>query len=569
MPSPLSHSNPPLLHSTEAGKTVEKAQKELEALIRERTAELLAANARLTAEIAERELIEKELRKSDERYRVLVEKLPDVIYEFDAKTGNITFLNLEFEKVTGWSRAEWIGKPFTKLLHPEDIPRAVATFKKTCRGKTTSRHELRILCKQGHYAIGEFTGIPQIHEGKVIGELGIARDITARKEMEEHLLRNQRLESIGSLAGGIAHDLNNILGPIIMSASMLGEDLPKETARELVLTIQEAAQRGADIVNQVLTFARGAKGEQKILEPRTLISQVERFLKETLPKTIDFKVTLPEGLWNITGNMTQLQQVFLNLCVNARDAMPAGGKLSLSVKNFEVCQNFASRVPDAKLGRYVKINVTDSGCGIPREILQKIFDPFFTTKAPDKGTGLGLSTVLGIVKSHGAFMLIDSKVGKGSKFSVYFPATVKSQTPSSLHKEAPIPPGKGELILIVDDETSICKMARTILIKTGYTTLLASDGKEALELFEKHGANIKSVLTDLAMPCMDGLALTRALKAIRPSLPVIASTGQASEQRYNELKSLNCVSFLSKPYSAHQLLSAIHHALNGTPQPAA
>ncbi|MCX6966243.1 MAG: PAS domain S-box protein [Verrucomicrobia bacterium] len=534
--------------------------------IHDRTAELLAANARLAAEITERQQIEIELRKSDERYRVLVETLPDVIYEFDAVTGNITFLNLEFERVTGWSRSEWIGKPFMNLLHPDDLPRAQAAFLKNCRGKTPGRNEFRILCKPGHYATGEFTSIPQIHNGKVVGELGIARDITERKQMEEHLLRNQRLESIGSLAGGIAHDLNNILGPIIMSASMLGEDLPKQTSQELVVIIREAAQRGADIVNQVLTFARGAKGEHEILQPCLLIDQVKRFLQEALPKTVAFKVSLSEGLWNIAGNMTQLHQVLVNLCVNARDAMPEGGDLSLSAKNFVVCEQFAAKVPEAKAGRYVRINITDTGTGIPREILQKIFDPFFTTKAQGKGTGLGLSTVLGIVKSHGGFVTIDSKIRKGSKFSVYFPATAESQAPSVFRTQAPTPRGKGELILVVDDEISICKMAKTILTKTGYKILTAAHGKEALELLKQHGSAIKAVLTDLAMPVMDGVALTRALKATHPSLPIIASTGLAAELRYKELRCLNVQSFLSKPYSAQQLLAVVHHALSGTPK---
>ena len=566
MSSTPARSNSPQLHTTKTRGATRQSQGKLEERIQERTAELLAANARLAAEIAEREQIEKELRKSDERYRVLVETLPDVIYEFDAATGNVTFLNLEFERVTGWTRMEWIGKPFTGLLHPDDLPLAQGAFMKNCRGKTPGRNEFRILCKAGHYATGEFTSIPQIHKGKVVGELGIARDITERKQLEEHLLRTQRLESIGSLAGGIAHDLNNILGPIIMSASMLGQDLPQETARELVVIIQEAAQRGADIVSQVLTFARGAKGEHKILEPRALIGQVERFLKETLPKTITFKASLAEGLWNVTGDMTQLHQVFVNLCVNARDAMPEGGNLSLSAKNFEVGQQFASKVPEAKPGRYVRINVTDTGTGIPREISQKIFDPFFTTKAQGKGTGLGLSTALGIVKSHGGFVMVESKRGKGSKFSVYFPATVASQAPARFQERAPIPPGKGELILVVDDEISICKMAQTILAKTGYTIVTASGGKEALELFKKHGATIKAVLTDLAMPAMDGVALTRALREMSPSLPVIASTGLAADLRHKELRHLNVRSFLSKPYSAQQLLAVVHHALQGTPQ---
>ena len=468
------------------------------------------------------------------------------------------FAQMEAADVIGKTASELFGPDIAARFHQQD-----ALVFKTKEPSRIEEH----LSNDQNKAWFDTVITPLLDEQReVTAIIGIARNITERKRMEEQFLRNQRLESIGSLAGGIAHDLNNILGPIMMSASMLEEDLPDKTSKDLIAIIQEAAQRGADIVNQVLTFAKGAKGEHKILQPRALVGQVERILKEILPKAITFKASLPEGLWNVTGDLTQLHQVFINLCVNARDAMPQGGTLSLSAKNFTACNQFASKFPDAKPGRYVKINVSDSGTGIPREIVEKIFDPFFTTKPSGKGTGLGLSTVLGIVKSHGGFVTIDSKLGKGSKFSVYFPATAKTHVPAKPPEHCRMPPGKGELILVVDDEVSICKMARTILTKTGYRILTASGGKEALELFKKHGAAVKAVLTDLAMPVMDGVALTRALKEINPSLAVIASTGQACELRYKELQNLNVSSYLSKPYSAHQLLTIVHQALGGTAQ---
>jgi len=504
------------------------------------------------------------LQVSERLQRDILNGIPDPAW-MKSKEGAFMAINQAWCDFTGRDAASVIGKTALEIFGPEIAGKLHQQDLVVLKTRKPLRQEEHLSTDQNK-AWFDTVRTPLLDtQGEVAAIIGIARDITERKLMEEQFLRNQRLESIGSLAGGIAHDLNNILGPIMMSASMLGEALPETTSKELIAIIQEAAQRGADIVNQVLTFARGAKGEHKILEPRALIYQVERILKEILPKTITFKASPPEGLWNVTGDVTQLHQVFVNLCVNARDAMPEGGSLSLSAKNFEVCNHFAARVPGAKPGRYVKINVTDSGTGIPREMQGKIFDPFFTTKPSGKGTGLGLSTVLGIVKSHGGFVTIESKIGKGSKFSVYFPATAESHTPEKPRDHSPIPPGKGELILVVDDEISICKMARTILTKMGYKILTASGGKEALDLFKKHGATIKAVLTDLAMPAMDGVALTRALREMNPSVAVIASTGQASELRYKELQNLNVCSFLSKPYSAQQLLAIVHQALGGTP----
>ena len=539
---------------------------------RESASELLAINARLQEEIAEREKIEEALRKSDERYRTLIETVPVVIYGIDSPTATLNYLNLEFEAATGWRREEWLGKPFLEIVHPDDRQQVGEGFQKAIAGTPVGRHELRLLCKGGDYATGELLRIPKKHKGQIVGELGIFRDITEHKAMEEKFLRSQRMESIGALAGGIAHDLNNILGPIMMSASMLREPHTPDTGHELVSAIQEAAQRGANIVRQVLTYTRGTQNEHRPLNARKLIVQVEKILKEILSKSVTLSTLLPENLWNITGNPTRLQQVLVNLCVNARDAMPQGGRLSLEARNCEISPLDAAKIADAQAGRFVKIEVIDSGTGIPRDIIEKIFEPFFTTKEPGKGTGLGLSTVREIVKSHGGFITVDSQIGQGSKFSVYLPATPQAilpPAPSAPPHVDSLPKGQGQKVLVVDDELPICKMVETILKSKGYEAIKALNAHEALEVYAQQGSAIHAILTDVAMPDMDGVALTRKLKEINPSAVIIASTGQPLELRQKELGEMGIQHFLPKPYNAHQLLDIVQKALaTAEPSPA-
>jgi two-component system, cell cycle sensor histidine kinase and response regulator CckA len=400
--------------------------------------------------------------------------------------------------------------------------------------------------------------------GAPVGIIGIARNITQRKQLEERFLRTQRMESLGALASGIAHDLHNILGPILMSASILEESVKDPNDRELVTIVREAAQRGADIVKQVLTFARGTQSEHEPLEPRLLIDQVKRILLKVMPKSVTFSINLSDNLSNITGDATQLHQVFMNLCMNARDAMPHGGVLTITGGNVEVDQAMAMHHGYARPGPYVCLAVADTGVGIPEAIREKIFEPFFTTKEPGKGTGLGLSTALAILKNHNSFVTLTSEVSKGSTFSVYIPAAECPKPPAAPApvSPAPLPQGHGETILVVDDEQPICKMVETILSQKDYLVLSAHNGPEALRLFSEKRSEIRAVLTDLAMPGMTGTELIKALKTIDPGLPIIASTGQSSEQRYKELAALNIPLRLSKPYSARQLLSMISEAVN-------
>jgi PAS domain S-box-containing protein len=503
-------------------------------------------------------------KESEQQLRQLsraVEQSPTSIVITDTK-GDIEYVNPKFTQITGYSFDEARGKNPSILKSGETPPDTYKALWDTIKAGGEWRGEFHNRKKNGEL-FWERASISAITDrtGEITHFLAVKEDITEHKKLAEQFLRAQRIENIGRLASGVAHDLNNILAPIMMASSILNDDLPPETHQKLVFSIQEAAQRGADIVRQVLTFARGVEGQRTTLRPQLLVAQVENILRETFPKSIAFTVNVPKDLWTVSGDVTQMHQVLLNLCVNARDAMmPGGGTLVIAAENIEIDENYAAMTHDAKPGRYVVLKVIDSGCGIPPGVLDKIFDPFFTTKEKGKGTGLGLSTVVGIVKSHGGFMEVESHAGGGSVFRVFIPADVES-----LHIPAPaelpaVPEGHGETVLLVDDEHEILKVAAMVLTQNGYMVMTACDGIEALTIFVKHSEFIKVVVTDVSMPMMDGVNLTQALKRITPGVKIIAASGHAEESRENELRALGIRAFLPKPFNKHQLLEAVHNA---------
>lgn len=398
-------------------------------------------------------------------------------------------------------------------------------------------------------------------DGRYYGRVWTFHDITESKKLEQQFLRAQRMESIGTLASGLAHDLNNILTPIMMSVAVLRMRMSDEKRANLFDTIEMSAARGAQIVKQVLTFGRGLEGEKRPLQVEMLVREMEQMIRSTFPKDIAVETVVEPHLWLVLGDATQLHQVLLNLCVNARDAMPHGGRLRLSASNLDIDASYASMLPETTPGPYVLLEVSDTGSGIPPEILERIFDPFFTTKGVGKGTGLGLSTVHGIVKSHDGLLKVASEPGEGTTFQVYLPAAPDQKAVVDAASSLPPPTGHGELVLVVDDEPMIAAAARTVLEANGYRVLTATDGAEALSVFSQNAHDVAIVLTDVMMPVMNGALFLRTLRKMSQDVPVIASTGLAEKSQIDELKAMHIETVLRKPYNAGTLLRAVHGVL--------
>ncbi|MDB6038038.1 MAG: multi-sensor hybrid histidine kinase [Verrucomicrobiales bacterium] len=385
-----------------------------------RVTELVAS----AVDITERKQAEATLHDSEERFRQVVENIREVFWMCDRDTQQVLYVSPGYEQVWGRPSSELYKTPgaWTEAIHPEDRERVLAAINvKLAGGRYNEEYRIirpdgsvRWILDRSFPVKGENHGSHRI--------VGIAEDITERKQAEEKFLRAQRVETIGALTGGIAHDLNNLLAPIMMSAPLLRQGMTPEAMEKLLNTIETCAQRGSDLVRKLLTFGRGAEGRQKSVHPKQLIEEMAKLIRVTFPKNIELSFQVPADLWPVSADATQLDQVLLNLCVNARDAMPDGGRLALCAVNVRLGEQPASIVPDAKPGPYVMIQLTDSGHGIPREITDRIFDPYFTTKEPGKGTGLGLATVMGIVKSHGGFVEVRSEVNQGSTFTIHLPA---------------------------------------------------------------------------------------------------------------------------------------------------
>jgi len=391
------------------------------------------------------------------------------------------------------------------------------------------------------------------------GRVWYFRDITERLMSERIALRSQRMESIGTLAGGVAHDLNNSLAPIMMGVEMLRMQYPDES--NLLDILATSARRGADMVKQLLSFARGAEGEHVLLQPARLVRELEKLVIGTFPKNIQLVVECDPELPLVLGDPTQLHQVLLNLCVNARDAMPNGGTLTLEAKSQEVDAIYASSEPGAKPGKYVALRVKDTGTGIPPKILERIFEPFYTTKGPEKGTGLGLSTVMGIIKGHGGFLQVHSQTGQGSTFTAYVPVNPAGNEMKSVIKTAMEFHGQGETILIVEDETMVRRMMCTVLRHLNFNPLTATDGADGLVQAALNRTALRAVMTDLDMPHMDGLVFVRTLRRMLPDIPIMLTSGRMDNEMAEEFKSLGVTRFLDKPFTGEQLAEALNNLL--------
>jgi two-component system, cell cycle sensor histidine kinase and response regulator CckA len=392
------------------------------------------------------------------------------------------------------------------------------------------------------------------------------RDITDRKGMEQRLLRAQRLESVGLIASGIAHDLNNVLTPILLSTGLLGMRYPTKEDRVLLDPIEAAARRGSNIVQQILTFARGADGQRVAIELKLLLKELSTLIRETFPRNILHRLEIDPETRQVSGDPTQLHQVFLNLAVNARDAMPDGGTLTIDARNVTVDTADARRLPSARPGEYVCVAVSDTGTGMLPDTLDHLFEPFFTTKPRGRGTGLGLSTVHGLVRSHGGFVEVNSQLGEGSEFRVFLPAAIHPDTVGRV-VESPAPPrlGRGEYILVADDEPAILTVAESVLRRHGFTPITAADGHEAIAQFDRHAGKVAVVVTDVMMPNFDGVRFAAEVRRRSPTLPIVAMSGliapASGDETRAQLRALGVTTVIDKPYGEAELLGAIERAL--------
>ncbi len=521
----------------------------------------------IVVEVTDLKRAERALRTSEQRFRDISEAAGEFIWETDAQ-GRFTYASERVQAVLGYDAEEILGRSFFELVDPAEVSQAEEFWNGHVQTKTGFRDfEVAVISKTADTVRLSGTAVPIIGAaGEFLGFRGASLDVTEKRRLESKFLRAQRLESIGSLASGIAHDLNNILTPILMGTSFLHSDLAGTPHEQLLATIESSAERAVDVVKQLLAIGRGQVARKSTLQIRHLVRDMAKIARETFPRSIQVEEETPPNLWPIQGDHTQIHQVLLNLCVNARDAMPQGGCLTLKAENVVLDDHYVSMHREASPGPFVRLVVKDTGVGIPEPIRGHIFDPFFTTKDPSAGTGLGLTTVLGIVKDHHGFIHLTTEPGQGTCFEIHVPATpdAKSLTETEQARRLP-PPGNSELILVVDDEPAIREAVQRTLEHHGYTVLVAGDGIEALV---QHAANVQSlrlVLTDILMPVMDGTTLCRTLHRVSPRIPIIAFTGALTGESGREiLRALDesgVLRVLHKPHGADELLLAVHEAL--------
>lgn len=503
-----------------------------------------------------------QLLQSEERFRQLAENIDEVLFITTSDMNNFIYVSPAYERIWGKTSEKLDTTPrgMFDTVQPEDRTRLMAQLQALQNGAKIDV-EFRILRPDRTERWIHARGFPILDQnGKVYRVAGVATDLTERRSLENQIARMQRLESIGTLASGIAHDLNNVLAPILMAGKLLESRLLEKRDRDLLGTVNRCAQRGADIVRQILTFTRGTEGKRSPTQVSHLVREIAGIVTETFPKDIHVAFDIEHNLPIINCDPTQIHQVLLNLCVNARDAMPRGGELRLEAKSFYVDENYAGMCPDAEIGNYVRLSVSDTGSGIPAELLGRIFEPFFTTKELGAGTGLGLSTTRSIIISHQGFVAVKSESGKGAVFNLHLPTAPKPDAVAQ-RQTKDIPMGHGEVILVVDDEAAFRDIAKLSLETFGYKVLLAADGADAVAMSALNHGGIAMALVDMMMPIMDGPATIRTLQKLDPAIRFIVTSGHLADGSSAEVISTRVKAFLGKPYTADELLIKIHEVL--------
>ncbi|MCF7762095.1 MAG: PAS domain S-box protein [Verrucomicrobia bacterium] len=520
-------------------------------------------NRDLEALIKERS---QELAESEQRFRAMFDSSIDGIVV--AGHERVVLANPAFARLLGRDPRriplDIVNAPIDSFVHPEERQRQVSLHRRRLAGEEfESTYEIRLLRQDEQMVLAEFH-VSRFLVRDVAYTLVICRDITERRNAERLLLRGQRMESIGRLAGGIAHDLNNALNPVLLSIEHLLDARPAES--EWLRLAEAGTTRSIAMVRQLLTFARGVDGQRVLLEVHRLIGEVERIVRSSFPRNLELLVRQGNALPPVLGDAGQLHQALLNVCLNARDAMPDGGTLTIESESVHVDPSLIASAQSerAKPGVYVVIRFRDTGSGIPNDLLDKIFEPFFTTKDPDRATGFGLSTALGIVKSHCGFFTVESVPGRGSCFAIYLPVAPREKTAPPGSASGMDLRGNGETILYVDDESLLRDVVSKALKSLNYNPITVSNGEDALDRIQEGGDTLSAIITDLHMPGMDGLALVRALRQEAPSLPVIVVTGNLEVFVAEQLKASGVSQTLEKPIRRATIAAALRTVLQAS-----
>ncbi len=480
------------------------------------------------------------------------------------RAGVIQWVNPAFCAATGYGAADAIGRmPRDLIRSGQQDEGFYHQLWQTILAGAVWQGEIVNRRRNGELYTEDMTITPLRNaDNQITHFIAIKQDITERKALEAHVLRNQRLESVGRLASGVAHDLNNILSPMLLAPDLLREYVQDPSARALLDAVESNARRGAEVVRQLLVFGRGLPGERGPVQLQALIQEMAGTIRETFPRNISVEVTAPAGIPAVHGLPTPLHQVLMNLCVNARDAMPDGGRLTLALALVEVDELVASAHAGVRPGPHVRLTVADTGVGIAPDTLEKIFDPFFTTKPVGEGTGLGLSTALGIVRSHHGFVDVETQPGQGSRFHVHLPAHPAGvPPPATASPAATLPVARGQGVLLVDDEPGLRQVLRAVLERGGYQVLEARHGAEALEIYAAQSDRLHLVLTDVMMPTMDGAALVRELRERGAQIPIVVMTGQPTLPASLQSSAAGLRAVLHKPIPSDALLQALRDAL--------
>ncbi len=516
----------------------------------------------VTRDITERKRMEEALKLSEEKYRSVVANANDSI--FIAQDGFIKFPNPSTLRLTGYAEEDYANTPFLNLIHPDDKEMVLERHRRRLQGEDVpNNYSFRIFNKAGAELWVQLNGVLVEWEGKP-AILCFLRDITPQKRLEAQILQAQKMEAVGILAGGIAHDFNNLLQTILgYSEILLMDDQNRSIPNQELNQIKHAAKRGAELTQQLLTFSRKVQSKLRPVNLNQEVRQVEKLLQRTIPKMIEVELVLEDDLKTVHADPAQIEQILMNLAVNARDAMPEGGKITIHTQNVTLDKLFCKDHLGAKPGHHVRLTVSDTGHGMDEKTLRQIFDPFFTTKGVGKGTGLGLAMVYGIIKSHGGYIHCVSEKGKGTTFNIYFPVAEQVMVEKKPRGEEKEPRGGQETILVVDDEESILNFGEKFLRTYGYTVLKASNGEECLNIYREKKDIIDLIILDLIMPGMGGHKCLKELLKMNPKAKVIIASGYSADGFPKNLVEAGAKAFINKPYDVNQIFRAIREVLEG------